>query len=78
MKKIRLLSFFFMTACSPQKFLSTAAVIGQTHPGPLIIYEIGEWNAGYVILNLVDAKNEHFNIRASRTPGLIAGAIYQQ
>ncbi|MDP9046489.1 MAG: hypothetical protein M3N14_00005 [Bacteroidota bacterium] len=78
MKKILLLSLIFCFGCSVRKPLGTSPDIVQEHPRPITVYEIGEWNAEYVILNLVDSKKEHFNIRVRHTDNIKIGAIYQQ
>jgi hypothetical protein len=76
-KKIVILFSFFLFGCSTEKSLVTDPGIAQAHPKPLKIYEIGYWGPSYMILNLVDAKSEHFIVRVHRNDDLIVGAIYQ-
>gem|GEM_PF-1549892 len=78
MKKIALLFLIFISGCSSKILLNTDPSIVQSHPKPLVIYEIGDWNSEYVVLNLVDARGEHFNIRVRRHENLTIGAEYNQ
>jgi hypothetical protein len=78
MKGILILFSFFLVGCSTEKSLVTDSSILEAHPKPLRVYEIGYWGSSYMILNLVDAKSEHFTVRIHRNDNLAVGAIYQQ
>lgn len=78
MKRLMIFFSFLLAGCSTQKSLVTDPGIVQAHPKPLTIYEIGYWNAGYMIINLVDASREHFIIRVRRDDNLVIGAVYQK
>jgi hypothetical protein len=77
MKKIVLVFSLFLVGCSTEKSLVTDPSIIEAHPKPLRVYEIGYWGSSYMILNLVDAKSEHFIIRVHRDDNLVIGAAYQ-
>lgn len=75
MKTIALLLSFFLFGCAaPKAFLTDPAVL-QRHPRPFLIYEIGLWRPGYVVLNLIDAKGVHFNLVARDKGGFKEGAV---
>ncbi|GAC1307076.1 MAG: hypothetical protein NVSMB24_18340 [Mucilaginibacter sp.] len=78
MKRILLLFSLFLFGCSTEKSLVTDPGIIEAHPKPLKVYEIGYWGSSYMILNLVDAKSEHFIVRVHRNDNLGVGAVYQQ
>lgn len=78
MKRIVVLFSFFFFGCSTEKSLVTDPGVAQAHPKPLRVYEIGYWGSSYMILNLVDAKSEHFIVRVHRNDNLAVGAVYQQ
>jgi hypothetical protein len=77
MKRILLLFSFFLFGCSTEKSLITESSVINAHPKPFRVYEIGYWGSSYMILNLVDAKSEHFIVRVHRNDNLTIGAIYQ-
>lgn len=78
MKRIIVVFSLFFFGCSTEKSLVTDPGIAQAHPKPLKVYEIGYWGSSYMILNLIDAKNEHFIIKVRRNDNLAIGATYQK
>ncbi|SDT56099.1 hypothetical protein SAMN05216490_4049 [Mucilaginibacter mallensis] len=78
MKKNILLFCFILFSCSTHKPLINNTEILQNHPKPVRIFGIGYWPPDYIILTLVDAKNEYFVIKTNRRDGLKVGDIWGQ
>ena len=78
MRRLLLFLCFLPFGCSTQKSVVTDSSVIQAHSKPVKIFGIGYWRPGYMILTLLDAKNEYFTITAKRDDSLKINDIYSR
>ena len=76
MKRICVILLCFLYGCSAAKPIVTDSAVLRSHPKPIKIYGIGDWTPGYVVITLIDTKNQYFTIITQKNDRLHIGSIY--
>lgn len=63
-------------SCAVNKPVIDNSVQFNDHLRPYRIYSIGNWQPGYSVITLIDAKNDYFTIKAIKNDSLKIGDSY--
>jgi hypothetical protein len=77
MKKIPLFFCCLLMACSASRQVVNNTTIYNKHPEPYYVYSVGRWNSDYVILTLIDSRNQFFDVKTGYTSTLKKGDVYK-
>jgi len=77
MKKALALLCILLYSCSSTKNIKSEDVdVLEQHPKPLTIFGVGSYSHNYMILTLVDAKGEYFNVKVPTDTSFKKGLTY--
>ena len=76
MRKLPVIFCLLLLHCSAPRPLADNPVISRSHPQPVKIFQIGYWPPDRMVLILIDANHQYFNLIVKRDDRLQLGDTF--